>query len=909
MKKRSTLYALWVVFLFCLQANAQNETINWYFGHNAGLNFDQNALNVLADGEMSTPAGSSTISDSNGNLLFYTNGNTVWNKNHEIMENGEDLGGDPNHIQSCIIIPKPNDSNTYYIFTTREVNSTSPPITRGLLYSTVEFSPGNPLGKITNKNRVIGNAPSSEKITAIHHADGESFWLIALTGQDSTLPDPKNTFNVYKIDRNGVTLPPIKYTTENDIVTLGAMKISPNGKKIAVASNTIDNITRFIFMYDFDKTNGTITESIKINPDTPFVKFLPIGIEFSPDSKYLYYTYTFNDNEICGIGQYNLEAQFLEDPKVFITYDQDRIYGAMQLANDGKIYVALNHGNDDGQESDYLGVIENPNEKGSLANYRPDAIMLSPGASKRGLPNFVQSYFASRIITEDVCVSDPFDFSAISYSNIQSIQWDFGDGNTSNLLTPNHTYNAPGRYTVKAELVVGSSTITVYKKVSAFALPTLTPNQELVQCDTDTDGIEVFNLFTIREQITDPNLEEELFFYLNNNDAVMDSNRIDDPQNFTNTVPNQVIYVRAVNENGCYEITSFTVRANFVQLGNISEMYTCEEIGNTAASPEGYFDMRQKRTSIRAELGLAPDIRLTFFESFLDAQTSVGEIDNNYLSHSRTLWVRAQDSNFSCNGIQSFNIVVNPKPTINLQDEYLICNIPSQHPPVIVSGDSSNDRFEWRDDTNQLLSIQQNFTLTDIGTYSLTSYKTSNGLLCSNTKTFTVVKPAPPVFSNLEILIDGNNLHVLAEIQGNSSYEFSLNGVDYVGSGSSHTFRNVSPGIQTVYVRDLNSCEPPVQKEIPIVGFPNFFSPNGDGINDYWNIKGVNDTFYKSIQIQLFNRYGKVVYVINDFQNQGWDGTYNGKKLDPNDYWFSALVIDVNDQIIKKTGHISLIRD
>jgi hypothetical protein len=73
---------------------------------------------------METPAGCSSISDKNGALLFYTNGQTVWNKNHEIMDNGSNLSGDPNNTQSSIIIPKPNDENTYYIFGTRETSST-----------------------------------------------------------------------------------------------------------------------------------------------------------------------------------------------------------------------------------------------------------------------------------------------------------------------------------------------------------------------------------------------------------------------------------------------------------------------------------------------------------------------------------------------------------------------------------------------------------------------------------------------------------------------------------------------------------------------------------------------------------------------------------------------------------------
>ena len=94
---------------------SQNETNNWYFGNNAGLNFNNGRLNIQTDGNMNTIAGCSSISDINGDLLFYTNGASVWNKNHVIMDNGNDLAGDTNNTQTSIIIPKPNNQNIYYI--------------------------------------------------------------------------------------------------------------------------------------------------------------------------------------------------------------------------------------------------------------------------------------------------------------------------------------------------------------------------------------------------------------------------------------------------------------------------------------------------------------------------------------------------------------------------------------------------------------------------------------------------------------------------------------------------------------------------------------------------------------------------------------------------------------------------
>jgi gliding motility-associated-like protein len=97
--------------------------------------------------------------------------------------------------------------------------------------------------------------------------------------------------------------------------------------------------------------------------------------------------------------------------------------------------------------------------------------------------------------------------------------------------------------------------------------------------------------------------------------------------------------------------------------------------------------------------------------------------------------------------------------------------------------------------------------------------------------------------------------------------------------------------------------------QVSVLQFPKFFTPNGDNKNDTWIIKGVNKTFYPNSSINIFNRYGKLVAQI-PIDTQGWNGTYNGKKLTSDDYWYNITLIpaDASKQTINKTGNFSLLR-
>ena len=198
--------------------------------------------------------------------------------------------------------------------------------------------------------------------------------------------------------------------------------------------------------------------------------------------------------------------------------------------------------------------------------------------------------------------------------------------------------------------------------------------------------------------------------------------------------------------------------------------------------------------------------------------------------------------------------------------------------------------------------------MTQIGDYSITVYKTENGIECSFKKDFTAINPEKPTVNSIKVNTeDEDNNIVDITVNGNSSYEFSFDNINFEGNSTSHTFTNVTPGLKTIYIRDVNNCEGPIESKVSVLGFRKYFTPDGDGNKDYWNVNGLDGALYKSINIVIFNRFGKIIGAIKTFTSEGWDGRYNGKLQQPNNYWFIAEIVDNNDNILKKSGYFSLI--
>ncbi len=367
---------LLILAVLTYNAAAQKEANIWYFGTKAGLDFNSGSPVVLEDGSINTLEGCASIADSNGRLLFYTDGNRVWNRKHLLMPDGEGLYGDNTSTQSAIIVPHPGLKDVYYIFT---VDDMAPADNHGMNYSQVDMSLNGGLGDINMKNKqLLKDTP--EKVAAIKHANNKDIWLV-------THPWDTDVFDVFLINENGINFKPVfsrsqkKYSLIMD--KAGYMKASMDGKKFAVALSG----SEIVELYNFDFQNGTLSPITYIKTHGS-----PYGIEFSPDGNLLYVSVDYK-LYYSNLYQYDISSgnptSIMNSAVKIDSADKPAYFGALQLGPDRKIYIAQHYEQDN---SHYLGVINYPNKQGLACNFDGKGVFLKSGNSHRGLPTFIQDY-------------------------------------------------------------------------------------------------------------------------------------------------------------------------------------------------------------------------------------------------------------------------------------------------------------------------------------------------------------------------------------------------------------------------------------------------------------------------------------------------------------------------------------
>ena len=195
------------------------------------------------------------------------------------------------------------------------------------------------------------------------------------------------------------------------------------------------------------------------------------------------------------------------------------------------------------------------------------------------------------------------------------------------------------------------------------------------------------------------------------------------------------------------------------------------------------------------------------------------------------------------------------------------------------------------------------------GEYSVTA--TSNLGCISFPVTFDVVESAIAVIDFEDITIvelsDNNSITINNDNNnlGIGNYEFSLD--NFNGPYRDEPFfDSVGAGSHTLYVKDKNGCGI-TSIEVFILGFPKYFTPNNDGINDTWLIKGLGADYTDASKVSVFNRYGKLIKQLTS-KSGAWDGTFNGEILPQSDYWFVAELVDISGNIKIYKGHFSLVR-
>jgi PKD repeat protein len=452
------LLCLLVFFIWTIpEANGQQGNV-WYFGEKAGLSFNTNPPTPLTDGQLNSFEGCASICDSSGELLFYTDGVTVWNKQHQVMTNGTGLKGSFSSSNSALVIPKPGSSMIYYIFNAAAIEANN----EGYFYSEVDMSLQGGLGAVTVNKNILLYSRSTEKLTAVRHSNGIDVWVI-------TRPLGSGEWKVFKVDCNGVNTTPVSSNTGyvgaiSDEFTAGCLKSSPDGTKIAAVNSFAETWE----LLEFDALTGRLSNGL-VFPESP----IPYGVEFSPNSK-LIYIGEFSvvpDIPRGGVIQFDLsnyDSTSIAASRTLIgisASDFDFV-GALQLGPDNKIYCAL-------ANAQFLSVINTPDLQGMACAFTDRQVQLASNTeSGIGLPGLFKSL--NKNVDFDYTKSQ--DCATINFSGNANITgnvnwlWDFGDGTTGTGQNISHTYSSGTAVTDTVTLTVipvGScGSYAISKKIS-----------------------------------------------------------------------------------------------------------------------------------------------------------------------------------------------------------------------------------------------------------------------------------------------------------------------------------------------------------------------------------------------------------------------------------------------------------
>jgi gliding motility-associated-like protein len=844
--KRITISLFLFLFLFVSEQHllAQKEANIWYFGRYLGIDFNSGTPVALNDGQTNTIEGVATISNPNGNLLFYTDGVTVWNRLHQVMPNGTGLMGDPSSSQSGVIVPKIDDTTRFYVFTVAQLGGAN-----GLRYSVVNMTLDGGKGDIELKNiPVISNV--TEKITAVRHCNNRDIWVIA----HKTV---SNTYYSFLVDPSGVNTTPVVSNTGSvlwgvippasvDSTTLGYLKASPDGKKIAAAHWTVN-----ADVSDFNNATGVISNSYSLfQPGDPH--YLVYGIEFSPNSNLLYNTVYYvdpvNAQKHNALFQYDISlatpaAVVASRQVISLNSDPIQTYAALQVASDGKMYMAKN-------TYKHIAAITDPNVYGPGCNYVSNAVQwnLAAQTSTFGLPTFIQSYFypPDSFSYTVACPGTTGYFNYVPANAVLSVQWNFGDpasgvNNTATINNPVHVFSSPGSYNVMLIKFTNCGPDTIRRTIQTDVL-TLNLGPDTLVCGGSSVVLNEAaagspNSFLWQDGSTSPS--------------------------FTAAAAG-LYWVQVTNSLGC--VGRDTINVNF--------------------KPIPLFNLGADTTICQNDI-LQLNAGSANADSYLWNTNAVSS--NIPASQSGTYWCEADKG--GCKFRDSISIAVNPSPVVNLGRDTTVCEGVS----LQLNATWLTSNYVWQDGSNNA-----SYNVTQPGTYSVAVHYQG----CRTLDTININHNPKPKF-NLgpdQLICPGNSLTLSPVLDPTWQLTWQDGSVN-------PTFTLNQPGnfsLTATNACGTNRDDIVITKGICKVYVPTGFTPNNDGRNDLFRIVGVETI--GQFDLKVFNRWGEIVFATTD-KTKGWDGKLRGLALPTSTFVYILRYSDSisnESQLLK--GNIVLIR-
>lgn len=789
-----------VIFLFPFLSNGQKQANRWYFGNKAGLNFN-GTLSAIGNGQLNTQEGCSGYSDPHtGQLLFYCTGDTVWNKNNIPMSNGFGLGGHYSSTQSSLVVPRPGSTTQFYIFTVGSWGGMQSTLSPGSFnLNLVDMTLNGGLGDVSIKNQVV-LSPVCEKLTATLDCNGVDYWVVVHKFNS-------DKFYSYLLTAAGLSASPVistigilhaDSTVGNGFEAIGYMKISPDGKKLALACYAN---ARTVEIFDFNNTTGAINNEILDTTWTNYAGFSGLyGVAFSQDNSKLYVSSIDSISLPNQVFQYDLTAgsnAAILASRIVINTSTSQYYGALQLAPNGKIYLAK-------AGSAYLDVINNPDNAGASCGFASNGLQMGNSQGQHtstfGLPNFIEIFNTPTKfkLTYDGCGGT---YTAILLDTIipfpVTVTWNFGDpasggNNTSALFEPTHIFSALGTYNISLTITAGCTN-----------------------------------------------------FVYNTTVDLTDSFQVD-------YGPDQTICTgNSVQLNNLYQYG-----LNY-QWNPVSDL-SCTTCSNPIANPT-------------------------------ITSTYIVTIDDGPGCHDEDTIV----INIT-NGVTAF-----------ISNDTAIC--PGETVQLLASGGSS---YLWfADSTLSEINIPDPFA-TPVVTTTYSVIVSLPG--CTpDTASVTVSFLSPPdIDAGPDLTILNGNSILIDAISNGVSFLWEPGGSL---NDSAILQPLASPTITTTYIVITDNGFGCLATDtvvitvndgtIPVLYFPNAFSPNEDGINDFFDYFNFG---FDKVWMRIYNRWGELVYE-TDLQHDGWDGTFEDLPCSMGVYVYYAVATDRGQNYFFE-GNFTLLR-
>lgn len=855
------IISIFLLLLIAFDSYSQRQTQNWYFGRNAGLSFVATPPTSLLDGALNTFEGCATFSDNQGNLLFYTDGMNVFDKNHQRMPNGSGLMGNPSSAQSGIIVPNSSSPSKFYVFTVDAEGGGN-----GLRYSEVDLSLNGGTGDVivATKNTPLFT-PAEEKIAAVRHPGiPGAFWVIAHGFNN-------NRFYSYLVNGNVIGSPVISNVGSNANGGWGYLTISTNGSKLACAYRN-----QGFELYDYNSTSGVVSNPLLLSNQMGCY-----GVSFSPDNSILYGS----NIESGAILQWNLNAGSTSGiiNSVFqVGTGQGSGYrgGAIQLALDNKIYIPH-------FEQPFLSVINSPNVLGAGCNLQHAAINLQGRNASLGLPPFIQSYLCTPPTIAPVANQTVTAGSQTSVINFQQ--------SASNSGYQWMTINSVSSSTASG---IGQNGITFDVTQSGGGMGPHTgmyaANRFPPQYNIPQSAVTIMNssqgvfTATFSQPVTNPLV------------AFASVGRPGIPVPVVVSRPFTPIWTDAATPgwSTTYDLpnNSFTGEEGFniIRLDGtfttVSFNYTVAESYCTVAFGFEDQNVSYSWTNDTPAIGLA--------SSGTGNILPFTAINNTASPIVATITVTPVSG--SCVGTPiSFTITVNPLISAGtLTGNQAICvGSTSQFSTTGSLGGT------WTSSNTAVAQVSGSGLITGITAGTTTVFYTVGGASASRTIT---VSPLPVVSAGPDLsIVSGTSVQIGASIINPSAFSFNWQPPTYL-SNAQVLQPVASPITSTYYIITAadrqTSCMAKDTMRITVYSglfVPTAFTPNNDGKNDVWRVIGLEK--YPNAIVSVFDRAGQLMFFSDYGTPRFWDGTYKGRLLPNGVYVYLINLNDGSDQFLKGT--------